>query len=260
MRRVSSRQNAVVETFRAAARGDGPQLLLDGEHLVEEAFAAGCRITHLSISAERASESRVADLVRRAEAAGVDVIDATGPVMHAVSPVRSSSALVALAERPDRRADLFAGTWPFVIIACDIQDPGNVGAMIRVAEGAGASGFIAAGHCADPFGWKALRGSMGSALRLPVQVTSTVDAAVAEARRHGCRIVATIPRGGTPFFEANLTRPTALLIGGEGRGLDAAILTLADERLTIPMAAPVESLNAAVAAALIAYEGRRQRS
>jgi TrmH family RNA methyltransferase len=147
-----------------------------------------------------------------------------------------------------------------VLIACDVQDPGNLGAIARVAEAAGASGMIAAGQCADPLSWKALRGSMGSALRLPLAQHETADAAVAEARRHRCRIVATLPRGGTPLAASDLRAPVAILIGGEGHGLPAALVDAADVRITIPMQAPVESLNAAVTAALVAYEARRQRS
>ncbi len=140
-----------------------------------------------------------------------------------------------------------------------MQDPGNVGAIVRVAEAGGASGVVCAGACADPFGWKALRGSMGSALRLPILVHRDTREAIDEARRHGCRIVATVPRGGRPLFDADLRGPIAVLIGGEGPGLAASQLEDADERMTIPMQPPVESLNAAVTAALIVYEARRQR-
>jgi len=128
-----------------------------------------------------------------------------------------------------------------------------------VAEAAGATGLVAAGASANPFGWKALRGSMGSALRLPIASALSSDAAIADARRRRCRVVATVPRGGRSLFEADLSGPVAVLIGGEGGGLPAALVDTADERVTIPMQAPVESLNAAVTAALILYEARRQR-
>ena len=130
---------------------------------------------------------------------------------------------------------------------------------MRVAEAGGASGVVCAGACADPFGWKALRGSMGSALRLPILVYRDSREAIDEARRHGCRIVATAPRGGRPLFDADLGGSIAVLIGGEGPGLRASQLDEADERMTIPMQSPVESLNTAVSAALIVYEARRQR-
>ena len=146
-----------------------------------------------------------------------------------------------------------------MVIAADVQDPGNVGAIVRVAEAAGATGVVAAGACADPFGWKALRGSMASALRVPVAVGADADAAVTDARRHGCQIVATTAREGREPFDVDLARPTAVLIGNEGSGLPAALVAAADHRVTIPMKPPVESLNAAVTAALIIYEARRQR-
>jgi TrmH family RNA methyltransferase len=177
--------------------------------------------------------------------------------MAAVSPVRTPSAVVALAVRPARRA-LFTDR-SVVVIACDVQDPGNLGAIVRVAEAAGASGLNAAGRCADPFGWKALRGSMGSALRLPIAIEPRTDDAIAEARRHHCRVLAAVPRAGTPLFGADLSGPIALLIGGEGPGLHDDLIAAADQRITIPMEAPVESLNASVAAALVLYEARRQR-
>src|SRR5438093_1105407 len=129
----------------------------------------------------------------------------------------------------------------------------------RGAEAAGATGVVAAGASADPLGWKALRGSMGSALRLPLTAASDVGASIAGARRHGCRIVATVARGGRSVFDVDYTGPVAILIGGEGPGLPESIVGRADERVTIPMRPPVESLNAAVTTALIVYEAHRQR-
>jgi TrmH family RNA methyltransferase len=180
--------------------------------------------------------------------------------MRALSPVRSPSPIVAIADRPadgDARA---YGSHALVVIAIDVQDPGNAGAIVRVAEAAGATGVVSAGASADPFGWKALRGSMGSALRLPILVRPDSGQAIDEARRHSCRVIAAAPRGGTPLHEADLRTPLAILVGGEGRGLSARHLAAADDRLVIPMAAPVESLNVAVSAALIVYEARRQNS
>lgn len=260
MKRISSRQNEIVARYRSAARGnEAAILLLDGAHLVSEALGAGIRLRHAMIAADVGEEGVMRPLVERLTRSGVDVAIATAPVMSVVSPVRSPSAVVALAERPGH-ANAFAGDSPLVLIACDVQDPGNVGAIVRVAEAAGASGVVAAGHCADPFGWKALRGSMGSALRLPIAVQRTIDDAMADARQHRCRLVATVPRGGHSIYDAALKGAVAVLIGGEGQGLADALIAGADERVTIPMHPPVESLNAAVTAALILYEARRQRS
>jgi TrmH family RNA methyltransferase len=261
VRRITSRQNAVVAQYRAVARGDvADQFLLDGTHLVADALTAGVRLQHLMVAAEASSEADLQPLFDQASTRGIDIAVASAPVMAAVSPVRSPSRIVAIAVRPALESRIFAGPDPIVIIACDIQDPGNLGAIARVAEAAGASGLIAAGQSADPFGWKAVRGSMGSAFRLPIATHPTNEEAIADAQRHGCRIIATVPRGGSPLFGAKLKGAIAILIGGEGPGLSSALVATADERVMIPMEAPVESLNAAITAALIAYEARRRRS
>src|SRR5262245_8317546 len=219
IRRISSRHNDSVARYRRAARGDEPALmLLDGEHLVVEAASAPIAIRHVLVSSEVAALPAHRNLLERLDRGGVEVAIATAPVIAAASPVRSPSPIVALADRP-AAADVFRTAPPLVVIAADVQDPGNLGAIVRVAEAAGASGMIVAGRSADPFGWKALRGSMGSALRLPLAVCPTVENATAAARAHRCRIVATVPRAGRPLFDADLTGAVAVLIGGEGLGL-----------------------------------------
>ena len=261
MKRITSRQNPLVAAFRAVARGERPGLLLDGAHLVAEALASRIAMTQAMVTTEGLEHEDVKALVERLERSGIDVVSVTAPVMAAVSSVRSSSALVAIADRPDEGDERVYGSGPqvpLVLVACDVQDPGNLGAIVRVAEAAGATGVVAAGRSADPFGPKALRGSMGSALRLPVATGDAAEIA-STARRRGCRVVAAVPRGGRSFFDLDWTRPVAVLIGGEGTGLPPSIASLADECFTIPMASPVESLNAAVAAALVVYEARRQR-
>src|SRR5256712_299790 len=261
VKRITSRQNPLVARYRAAGRRELAGLvLLDGPHLIADALDARVPLRQAAVASEALADADVRGLVARLTKGHVDLVSATAPVMSALSPVRSSSAIVALADRPAHDAGrLYAGSAALVVIASDVQDPGNIGAIVRVAEAGGATGVVAAGASADPFGWKALRGSMGSTLRLPVASREHADQAVAQARRQGCRIVATTPHGGRSLFDINLKMPVAVLIGGEGAGLAPALVEAADERITIPMQAPVESLNAAVTAALIVYEARRQR-
>lgn len=249
----------MVAAFRTAAQeGSDAGLLLDGPHLVAEALAAGLRLRQVIVAADAVEDPEIARLLAAAMARHVDLVTGSASVMAAVSPVRSASSIVALAD-PRSDGDLFASPDPIIVVACDIQDPGNLGAIVRVAEAGGAAGLIVAGQGADPFGWKALRGSMGSALRLPIERYPTADAALTALGDRGCRIVASVPRAGTPIFETSLTGAVAIFIGGEGPGLTHAIVHAADQRVTIPMHAPVESLNAAVATALIVYEAHRQR-
>jgi len=260
-RRVTSRHNPNIARYRAVARGDALDLLLlDGPHLVADALAAGVVLESVTVLSTALDRPEIGALISKAEAAGAEVVTATPEVMAVVSPVRSSSAIVALGRRPAREARrLYTGAAPLVLIAADVQDPGNLGAIIRAAEAGLATSVIAAGACADPFGWKALRGSSGSGLRLPISTSTSPAVALAEARQHGCRVIATVPRGGRSLYDTDLRGAVAVLIGGEGPGLDPAVIEQADDRLTIPMRAPVESLNAAVAAAIVVYEALRQR-
>jgi RNA methyltransferase, TrmH family len=261
MATITSRQHALVARFRAAARRDDEDvLLLDGVHVVADAVAAGVRIEQVAMTAGARDDPELRPLVDQLARAGAAVAIASPPVMDAISPVRSSSAIAALARRPIVASDaVYAGAHTLVVVVIDVQDPGNTGAIVRVAEAGGATGVIVSGATADPFGWKALRGSMGSALRLPVVHTASAADSIADARQHGCTVIATVPRGGRSLYEIDLKGPIATLIGGEGHGLAAALVDAADERVSIPMQGPVESLNAAVTAGLIVYEARRQR-
>lgn len=260
MLRISSRQNAVVKEYRDAARGiGGDAILLDGVRIVDEALSAGIRIEHVMIAGDAFEHTDVAHTLEHLRRTSATLATGTAAVMDAVSPVQSSSTMVALAARP-QPGDVYGGDRPLVVIACDLQNPGNLGAIVRVSEAAGASGVIAAGQCADPFGWKAIRGSMGSVLRVPVVSCDTVHQAVSDAQAHGMSIVATVPRTGRAHSAAQLAGPVALLIGGEGIGLAPEVLAEADQLVSIPMCSPVESLNAAVAAAILLYEAARQRS
>jgi TrmH family RNA methyltransferase len=262
MKRITSRQNPLVGRYRSIALGEVADLmLLDGPHLVADALAAGILLRQVALTAEALGRPEVRAIVARLVRDRIEMVTAAQPVMAALSPVRSSSVIVAIADRPsgdDTRP--YAGSAPLLVIACDVQDPGNVGAIVRVAEAGGATGVVAAGTCADPFGWKALRGSMGSALRLPIAIREHVDQAVAQARHRDCRVVATVPRGGRSLFDVDLTGAVAILIGGEGAGLSPSVVDAADLRVTVPMAPPVDSLNAAVTAALLVYEARRRRT
>jgi TrmH family RNA methyltransferase len=259
MDRISSRRNPLVGEFRALARsGDHRgRVLIDGEHLILEALAAGIPIDVVAVVDRGLTVPALEALRDR----GAQVVTVTDAVLSAMSPVRQPSGAVAIARHgPVPMDDVLSRAPQLVLVVTDVQDPGNIGAIIRIAEACGGSGVVTAPGAADPFGWKALRGSMGSAFRVPVAVRVPVLDALTATRASGLRIVATVPRGGTPLPACDLRPPTVVLLGGEGRGLTDSILALADDRITIPMRPPVESLNVATAAAIVLYEAARQRS
>lgn len=260
LKTITSRQNSFVARFRAAAvrRAAATPMLLDGVHLIADALEARLKIVALAFT-ERFPLGSIEAVVSRARAAGAETCAVASSVMEAMSPVRSPSGVVALAEPPAWTLDSVVGAArPLVVAAMDVQDPGNVGAIVRSAEAGGATGVALCGASADPFGWKALRGSMGSALRLPV-VSTDLDMLVTSVRNRAALIVATVPRGGLPPDQVDLKGPVVLLLGGEGPGLPAPVVDGADALISVPMRPPVESLNVAVATALLVYEASRQR-
>ena len=183
----------------------------------------------------------------------------TAAVMDALSPVSTPSGLVALAKlRPARIDDVMQAPRPLVVGLGGVQDPGNTGAVIRAVEAGGASGVVAVGG-ADPFGWKALRGAMGSAFRLPIARGGDPAEVRRQAAAHGLRVVVAVPHAGAPLNETDLTGPCLVWLGAEGSGVDPDAVETADDVVSIPMRRPVESLNVAVAAALVVYEAARQR-
>jgi TrmH family RNA methyltransferase len=265
MRSVSSRQNSTVRTFRelaADADREGARILLDGAHLLRDAIAAGIEIEMAAVAASHLqASSEEGMLARQLEGRGVDVILVSDDVFSAISPVRTPSGIVAIATRPAVSADTVCGhPEAFVLAAIDVQDPGNVGSLIRSAEAAGMTGVIIGGASAHPFSWKALRGSMGSALRLPVAIGVDAPGVVDALARGRLHAVASVARGGSDPDTIDWRGRVALLLGGEGPGLPEWMTARSAEKVTIPMAAGVESLNVAVAAGVLAYAARRQRS
>ena len=263
MNPIASRQNPFVQRCRDLARrrdARGGDILLDGLHLLSDALAAGVPIAAAAATTDVWRSQEGTSLLRRLEAAGTELFEATTAVIEAASPVRTSSGLVAIGRwhTADTNAILTAGP-PLALCVVHVQDPGNVGAIVRAAEAAWATGVIVAAGSADPFGWKALRGSMGSAFRLPIAAGVEVVDVCASARSHGVRIVATSPADGIDLYECDLTGPTLVLVGGEGAGLPAEVGALAHAAVRIPMRSPVESLNVAVATGIILFEAQRQR-
>jgi TrmH family RNA methyltransferase len=202
-----------------------------------------------------------ADLAELLAAHGVDVASADERAFGAVSPTRQPSGIAAIAHRtaaaPD---DLVQSVAALILVAAEIQDPGNVGGLIRAAEAGGASGVLVTAGSANPFSWKSLRGSMGSALRLPVVTGFDLDAAMDALEARAVESVAAVPRSGVEPDALDWSGRVAVWLGSEGQGLPPHVVRRCPRRVSIPMAEPVESLNAAVAAGVLVYAARRQRS
>jgi TrmH family RNA methyltransferase len=261
---ISSRQNPLVRAFRELAKtpsADGTRLLLDGVHLVRDAADAGLLFEAVAVAASHdhdgSEEGRAADALRQQL---IDVVTVGDQAFAAISPVRAPSGIAAIVRRaPVTAAVICREPDALVVAAVDVHDPGNLGALIRSAEAGGATGVLVCGDSANPFSWKSVRGSMGSILRLPVTIHTAARAAIDTMRSAGGRVVATAPRNGKDPDDVDWRGRVLLMLGSEGPGLDEHILSNADDRVTIPMAPAVESLNVAVAGAVLVYAARRQR-
>ena len=264
MKSISSRQNALVRAYRELASEPDPagvRLLLDGVHLVREARAAALPLESVVVaSSQMDADHEEGSLARALRDAGVEVAVANEQVFDAISPVRTPSGIVAIAHRHPTTTDaILEQARLFALVVVDVQDPGNLGSLMRVGEAGGVTGIIVAGESANPFSWKAVRGSMGSVLRLPVARSVSIEVVMQDIRRTNTKAIAAVPRDGWDPDAVDWSGRIALLLGGEGPGLSADVVAGADERVSIPMEAPVESLNVATSAAIIIYSARRAR-
>lgn len=265
MRTISSRQNPLVREFRslaAAPDAGGTRLLLDGAHLLLAADEAGTAVDVVVVAASHLDrDTDEGQLARKFDRDGTDVAVVSDSVFAALSPVRSPSGIAALVRRvPTEAAAICATPAAFVLVLVDVQDPGNVGALLRTAEAGGVTGALVCGTSATPFSWKAVRGSMGSILRLPVAAGLSTDAALVCLERHQIGAVGAVARDGNDPDALNWTGRAALVLGGEGAGLGEETVRRCATTVTIPMARQVESLNVASAGAILIYAARRQRS
>jgi len=258
---IASRSNPRVKQLRAAFAGhsrlSGGLVAIEGEHLLFEAMRSGLAFKTIFLS-ERATAP---EWMPRS----VELVELSEEVFASVVDTQSPQGIAALLVPPTwTLADAFppATAAPLLLIAAGLQDPGNLGTLIRSAEAFGASAVLTTPGTVSEWNQKALRASAGSVFRVPVVGFSVAEIAALKLRGlHLYAAVADDPlnRKAAPLAEADLTQPCALLIGNEGSGLSAELLEISDTRVTIPTPGRVESLNAAIAGSLLLYEAARQR-
>ncbi|MEO6191625.1 MAG: RNA methyltransferase [Thermoanaerobaculia bacterium] len=236
--------------------------MLEGPHLVAEALAAGLVLEEVLATPgflDTPEGRRLAHLLSRLPGLAGSPLEVSPEVLDELTDADSPRGLLAVALLPRSGvASLPVETDRPYLYLDGLQDPGNLGALARVAEAAGAAGLALSPGCVHPNHPRALRASAGSLLRLPVAVGVEPEALDAHLAAAHPRWAALVPRDGEDLYHAPLAGTLVLAVGAEGPGLSPALLDRAGLRLTIPMAAAVESLNATVAAALVLFEVRRR--
>jgi TrmH family RNA methyltransferase len=272
MPRIDSPSNPrVAAAVRAVAAGD--RMLLEGNRMVEEALDARVPLEEVFVHDESSEENL--DFLRRlrgegaAGAAGAApawrVTEVSARVLKRLSDLPSTRGVLALAEAPHRTLAQLSPLPPskkssssspsssLFLLLDAIQDPANVGAIVRCAEAFGVDGILSTPGTAWPFSPRALRASAGSALRVPIVTGVAAAEAVAWARALGASLAGAEAHGGEPPETAARVRPLVLVVGSEGRGISHDLEAALDRRLTLELAGNVESLNAAVAAGLLLF-------
>ena len=260
LRPVSSRRNSLVKELRAAFHSGAPtddlHCALDGSKIVEEAIRSGWRLKAVFF-AESARE-RAGKLLPQLSS-HTEILLLPDEVFRSAVLTESPQGIAALAKiREHTLADLLRPENPLIVVAAGLQDPGNLGTIVRSAEAFGASGLTAVEGTVNPFTPKVIRGSAGSVFRLPLLKASSSDVLRA-LRGRGVRLLATSSHKSTPLQETDLSGPLAIIIGNEGAGVSRDLLAQADQNIGIPHSPKVESLNAGIAASVVLYECSRQR-
>jgi TrmH family RNA methyltransferase len=274
--KITSRQNPLVKRFRRVRAGsERHHIFLEGVRLIEDALEAGVRFETVAFTSSVETSERGLQLLDELQKIPCRGAHVPPQVMEAIADTESPQGIAAIVSRPFYElADLFTERPTLLVIADGLQDPGNLGTIIRTAEAANANGLVTTRDTVDPFNQKALRASMGSALRLPIVTDASRADIVNWCRTHNVALVGTrtSPQRKPVMIEdaaraektraytdADLSIPLAFLLGREATGLADLTADDADQFVYIPMSSQIESLNVAAAAAILLYEAARQR-
>lgn len=233
--------------------------MVEGPTLLGAALDAGAEVESVFVAAEAADAGAMAALLDRVHGAGVRLYELAPGVLERVADTVTPQPLLGVVRIPAARPAALDGA-TFVVVCADVRDPGNAGAVIRAADAAGADAVLCCEGTADVYNPKTVRASAGSVFHLPVVRGGSPEDALTDLAARGLRRLAAATRGGSPPDRSDLTRPLALVLGNEAAGLPDGLAEHVDERLTIPMGGRAESLNVSLAAAVLCFEVRRQRS
>lgn len=259
IRIVQSRQNTRVKQLRAAfarsVRTADGLLAIEGEHLVQEALSSRLRIATVFIQT-----GNEALLDRLGVPSHTEILSLPPDVFASAVHTESPQGIAAFIDPPSfTLGQILSPPCPLLLIAAGLQDPGNLGTLIRSAEAFGASGYITLPGTVSTDNQKALRASAGSIFRLP-GITLCEDHIFHELAQRKITTVAAVVAEGTPLSQFDFNGSTAIIIGNEGAGIQPSVLCHVRSRVTISMPGPVESLNAAIAGSILLYEAARQRT
>lgn len=264
MIRITSRQNPRVKYLRRlhrrSFREEAGRFLVEGVKFVAEALEAEWPVDVVVYTERLVRDERGARLLSAAQSRGIPLWETTEAVFKDIATTPSPQGVMAVAAvRTFAPEDVLARPDPLVVIVDGLQDPGNLGTIIRTADAAGATGVFLLPGTVDACHPRTVRASAGSIFHLPVVRAPDGDALLSFLRRRGVTVFATDVRGESSLYDCDLTGSVAVILGGEAAGTRPVFLAGADFRVRIPMPGRAESLNAAMAGAIFLFERVRQR-
>jgi RNA methyltransferase, TrmH family len=255
---LTSLQNPLVKQIRKLHQTKQRQLhqqfLLEGTHLLQEALAVGWPLEVVCHTSDWLAKQPPKILPQLQQIPRVEVV--SPEVLAAMATTTSPDGVIAMARYC---APIHPPLHSLGVVLETIQDPGNLGTIFRTAAAANADAVCLSADCVDPYSPKVLRASAGLGLRLPVVTWPDLPTQLRFYRDQGWQLLATLPQASQTYWQVDLRRPSLILLGNEGAGLSAELVGIAQTEIKIPLAPGVESLNVAVASALILYEAQRQR-
>ena len=266
--KIASRDNARLKLARKVRDGKVDDLIfIEGLRLAEEAVRSNLGIEFCVVTPDFGNEDREAKLIRLLSEASVEILEAECRTFEPLAETRSPQGIILICDRPSTnratfwgRIDVRQSELTAIAMLYEVNNPSNLGAVLRTAEAAGVEGLIVSKGSTDVFSPKSLRASMGSAFRLPIWSNADLDEVFEFAQSGGYSLTAVALDADSEYSEINWKTPRLLVFGSEAHGLPAEVLKQMDERISIPMNGEVESLNLAVAAGVILFESRRRVS
>jgi len=233
--------------------------VVEGVKLLGSALEGGAPVEAVFVDSLARALPEVSRVLDEAHRAGARVFDLAPGVLERVADTVTPQPVLAVVGMPSATLDDVRGA-TFIVLCVDVRDPGNAGAVIRVAHAAGAGAVVCCEGTVDPFNPKTVRASAGSVLHVPIVVAGDAGEVLHTLGDSGVRRIAAVSKGGTPYTDVDLIAPFALVLGNEASGLPPHLERLLDARVTIPMEGGTESLNVSTAAAVLCFESARQRS
>jgi TrmH family RNA methyltransferase len=260
---ISSKDNSSIKHLRSLAdpkyRKKEKAFLIEGVKMVEEALRDDLGVK-MVVASPSLVQHHGKGVLKLAESQSVEILWISERIMDSISENKTPQPVMAVVKtREHSEEELLAHSSRLIVVAHQLQDPGNLGTIIRTAEAVGASGVAITTNTVDPLNPKAIRASMGSILRLPIVHLMDVSAFIKACKKRGYQTVATVLSGEKTHFDIDLKKPTMVIFGQEGGGLSQDIMPIIDLHVRIPMAETIDSLNVATAAAVILYEALRQK-